>query len=274
MARTIARCLTRAAELADSASARLDTEVLLAAALARPRSYLYGFAEYELTPAEAERFESWFERRRRGEPVAYIVGQRSFWTLELAVSPAVLIPRPATETLVELAVAALPPGGRLLDLGTGSGAIALAVAVTRPDCQATGVDIDPAALALAEANARAAGVNVQWLRSDWFAAVTGTFDVIVSNPPYLAADDPHLQQGDVRFEPRTALVSGPSGLESLATLVAAARAHLGGGGWLWLEHGAQQADAVAALLTDAGYAEVATHPDLDGHPRVTGGRRP
>jgi release factor glutamine methyltransferase len=214
------------------------------------------------------------ERRRQGEPIAYILGRREFYGLEFALTRAVLIPRPETELLVELALARIPDKAdvRVLDLGTGSGAIAVALAKKRPQARLTAVDVDYAALAVARANASRHGVSVRFFCGDWFGALSGeTFDLIVANPPYVAAGDPHLSTGDARFEPQRALVGGADGLDCIRAIVAKAGAHLRPGAWLLFEHGYDQAETCRALLAAQGYATVQSWPDLAGIQRVSGG---
>ncbi|MDN3522448.1 peptide chain release factor N(5)-glutamine methyltransferase [Halomonas ramblicola] len=266
---------------AGSPSPRLDAEVLLCHVLGVDRTWLYTWGDRAAGEDQAERFVALLARRAAGEPVAYLTGEREFWGLPLATNPGTLIPRPDTETLVEAALEKAPAAaGRLLDLGTGSGAIALAFASERPGWEALGVDIRPEAVALARRNAARLGLdNAVFREGDWFAALDadeggGRFELVVSNPPYIAADDPHLGQGDVRFEPSSALVSGDAGLADLRQLVREARAHLLPGGWLLLEHGWRQAAAVRAALDAAGYLEVASRRDLGGHERVSLGRVP
>lgn len=259
--------------------ARIEAQLLLQAMLGgASRAWLLTHGEQALTPPQLAEFESLLQRRLRGEPVAYILGEREFYGLSFSVSPAVLIPRPDTETLVEAALQRIPQEvcRRVLDLGTGSGAIAIAIARQRPQAAVVAVDGSGAALAVAECNARAlqAG-NVTLLHSDWFSALEGeVFDVIVSNPPYIAAGDPHLAQGDLRFEPQQALASGPDGLDDIRRIVAQAPAHLVSGGWLLLEHGYDQAGRVAELLQVAGFEQVGHVADLAGIQRVTLGRKP
>ncbi|SEI67396.1 [protein release factor]-glutamine N5-methyltransferase [Azotobacter beijerinckii] len=229
-------------------------------------------------PAEvAARFAADLARRRAGEPVAYILGRQGFWSLDLEVAPATLIPRPDTELLVETALALLPATpAAVLDLGTGTGAIALALAAERPAWRLTGVDRVGEAVALAERNRRRLGLgNADFLQSDWFSALDGRrFDLIASNPPYIATDDPHLVLGDVRFEPASALVAGADGLDDIRRIVAAAPDHLAANGWLLLEHGFEQAGAVRALLAAGGFVEVHSRRDLGGHERISLGRLP
>lgn len=272
---SIASLLQRALEL-DSDSARLDTELLLAHVLGQPRSYLYTWPGKEVCAAQLAQFETLFARRKQGEPVAYLLGQQGFWSLDLQVSSATLIPRADTETIVSTALEMFGNEQQLqvLDLGTGTGAIALALACERPGWQLTGVDREAAAVQLARLNASNCALEqVEFLHSDWFAAVAGRkFDLIVSNPPYIALDDPHLEQGDVRFEPLSALVSGADGLDDIRHIIARAGAHLREQGWLLLEHGNQQGEAVRDLLQHAGFVQVRTECDLAGNPRVSLGQ--
>jgi len=213
-------------------------------------------------------------RRQNGEPIAYIVGQREFYGLPFEVNDAVLIPRPDTELLVELALERLPPSGHLLDMGTGSGAIAVALAHARPDAAVSALDVSTAALAVAGRNASANGVHVTFMHSDWYGALGNEhFDTIVANPPYIAAGDRHLSEGDLRFEPAGALTDHADGLSALRRIVAGAAAHLQPSGWLLMEHGYDQAAAVRALLSAHGYTDVQSWQDLAGIERVSGGRR-
>ncbi|WP_280546594.1 peptide chain release factor N(5)-glutamine methyltransferase [Halomonas sp. 11-S5] len=264
---------------AGSPSARLDAEVLLCHVLGVDRTWLYTWGDREVPVFERARFEALLAARAAGQPVAYLTGEREFWGLRLSTSPHTLIPRPDTERLVEAALAhGASPQGRLLDLGTGTGAIALAFASERPGWSVVGIDLSPEAVALARHNAERLAIgNVDFRAGDWFAALDREaggerFALIVSNPPYIAADDPHLRQGDLRFEPHSALVAAEQGLADLCHLVGEARAHLVPGGWLLLEHGHGQGEAVRDALADAGYGEVATLRDFGGHDRVSLGR--
>jgi release factor glutamine methyltransferase len=251
----------------------VDQRILVCHALGITRTALITQSERVLSDDEAARITQLLQRREQGEPVAYIVGSREFYGLPFETTPAVLIPRPDTELLVELALERLPPRGRALDLGTGSGAIAVALAHTRPDAAVTALDVSSEALAVAGRNAQRNGAHVRFLHSDWFAAVDGeTFDLIVSNPPYIADGDRHLSEGDLRFEPSGALTDFADGLSALRTLVDGAPSHAAPGTWLLMEHGYDQAEAVRKLLSAAGYTEVASWKDLAGIERVSGGR--
>lgn len=253
-----------------------EAEVLLAHALGRPRSWLYAHGQDDVDPAVAARYAALLARRVAGEPVAYLTGSRGFWSLELQVSPATLIPRPETELLVELALARLPADRpvRIADLGTGSGAIALALAHERPRAQVLATDASAAALAIAQANAAALGLgNVGFRQGSWLQPLPGLrFDLIASNPPYIAEDDAHLAQGDLRHEPRMALASGRDGLDAIRQIAIGAPEHLLAGGWLLLEHGWEQGAAVRGLLRAAGLVEVDTARDLSRHERISFGR--
>ena len=247
----------------------LEARILAAHALERDRAWISAHDTDELAPPQQAVVENLFRRRRAGEPVAYLTGEREFYGLSLAVTPAVLIPRPETELLVEQALALLGGSGRVLDLGTGSGAIAIALAFSRPAVEVHACDASAAALDVARANASRHGVRVRFSHSDWFAALQGErFDMVVSNPPYIALQDPHLDQGDLRFEPREALVAGGDGLECIVAIAAAAREHLQPGGWLLLEHGYDQGDACERLIGQLGYQSVSDHRDLAGNARV------
>jgi release factor glutamine methyltransferase len=253
---------------------RLDVEILLAAAIGRDRAWLRAFGEVVPRTEAQVHYETLLARRASGEPLAYVLGQREFWSLPLRVTPATLIPRADTELLVECALRSLPDGGSLLDLGTGSGAVALAVCSARPSAVVVAVDRSAAALAVARHNGAVLGLNVVWCLSDWFSALAGqTFDVIVGNPPYIAENDPHLLQGDLVHEPRSALVSGQDGMDDLRRIIDTAPAYLKPGGGLWLEHGFGQGSEVRKVLAARGFVAVETCRDLAGHERVTGGRR-
>jgi release factor glutamine methyltransferase len=266
-----------AARLTQSDSARRDAEILLGFVTGRARTFLMAFGETLLTQQQQEQLERLLARRERGEPVAYLIGEREFWSLPLSVSPATLIPRPDTECLVELALERLPSSScNILDLGTGTGAIALALASERQDCRVTGVDLQPEAVALAQHNAQKLAIgNAQFLQGSWFAPLAGqTFALIASNPPYIDAADPHLAQGDVRFEPSSALVAQQHGLADLSAIVQQAPQYLQPQGWLLLEHGWQQGESVRALLQAAGFISIATRRDYGDNDRVTFGQWP
>ena len=272
--------LTRAAARlaqAGSPSPRLDAEILLCHVLEVGRTWLYTWGDRPVETFPRARFEALVAARAAGQPVAYLTGQREFWGLSLATSAQTLIPRPDTEILVEVLLELAVTGSeRLLDLGTGTGAIALAFAKERPDWEVLGVDRVAEAVTLAEANAQRLGItHASFRRSDWFSHLVGErFFLIAANPPYVDACDPHLSQGDVRFEPRSALVAADSGFADLRFLIAQGAAHLLPGGWLVLEHGHDQGTKVRALFMAQGYTAVATRRDLGGHERVTYGQLP
>jgi release factor glutamine methyltransferase len=257
------------------AEALMEARLLLGRVLERDRAWLMAHESDAVASAAAARFDAWVARRAGGEPVAYIVGEREFFGHVFRVAPAVLIPRPETELLVERALARLPVNGAVLDLGAGSGAVAVSLALARPDAEVVAVDRSSAALAVARENAARLGARVEFLDSDWFSALGGRrFDLIVSNPPYVASGDPHLRRGDVRFEPLSALAAGPDGLDDIRRIVAQARAHLNPGGWLLFEHGFDQADICQALLREADFCQAQSWEDLSGIKRITGGAVP
>lgn len=263
--------------LAQSSLVPLEAQVLLAHVLGNDRSWLIAHADDVLPQQELSLFVSLARRRLDGEPVAYLTGTREFHSLALAVTRDVLIPRPETETLVDAVLAHLPPdtSARVLDLGTGSGAIALAIAHARPRADILGIDQSAAALLVANGNAQRLGIgNVLFEMSDWYSAVgDAQFDVIVANPPYIGAGDPHLGEGDLRHEPRAALTPGSDGLSALAIIVAGAARNLVRGGMLAVEHGYDQSDAVRALFARHAMEGIVAHRDLAGHWRVMTGRR-
>ncbi|HHA2336067.1 peptide chain release factor N(5)-glutamine methyltransferase [Enterobacter ludwigii] len=264
-----------ASELSASESPKRDAEILLEFVTGKARTYLLAFGETQLSAEQEAQLATLLARRKTGEPVAHLVGEREFWSLPLYVSPATLIPRPDTECLVEQALSRLPAQTcRILDLGTGTGAIALALASERPDCEVTAVDVMPDAVALAQRNvARLGFPNVTVLQSSWFSALDNrTFGMIVSNPPYIDEHDPHLTQGDVRFEPLTALVAANEGLADIVYIVTTSRQHLLPGGWLLVEHGWTQGDAVRDVFIAAGYRAVETCRDYGGNDRLTLGQ--
>ncbi|MGL4887373.1 MAG: peptide chain release factor N(5)-glutamine methyltransferase [Aeromonas veronii] len=268
--------------LAEGESPRADADVLLCHLFGCRRSYLMTWPERELDAAQQATLQTWLARRLNGEPIAHLVGEREFWSLPLKVSPATLIPRPDTEVLVEQALTKIPPGPcAVLDLGTGTGAIALALKSERPEIDVWAVDRMADAAALARENSVALGLPIEVRDGSWFEPLgepdrdnTPRFAVIVSNPPYIDGADPHLEQGDVRFEPRSALVADDAGLADIRHIVAYAPAYLLTDGWLLLEHGWDQGEAVRQLLRDGGYREVATVRDYGDNDRVTLGLCP
>jgi release factor glutamine methyltransferase len=257
----------------------LETRILLCHVTGLTRMQLITHDEQLPTPAQADAFQQLIQRRVNGEPIAYLIGQREFYGLMLQVTPDVLIPRPETELLVELAMVHLPLHGRVLDMGTGSGAIAVAIAHSRADAEVTALDVSAAALAVATGNAArhlpAPARPVNFIESDWYGglSVAQSFDLIVANPPYIVAGDEHLSQGDLRFEPVDALTDHSDGMSALKTIVSGAAAHLDSAGWLLMEHGYDQAAAVRTLLQQAGFIEAQSWRDLAGIERVSGGRR-
>lgn len=272
---TIFGLLLRSAELVASDSASLDTELLLCHALGVDRTYLKTWPDRQPNAEQLHEFQRLFQRRLKGEPIAYILGRQGFWSLDLKVSEHTLIPRPETELLVETALAlSLPQQASVLDLGTGTGAIALALASERSIWELTALDVEPQAVALAEENRANHGLdNVRVLQSDWFSSLPAVkFDLIVSNPPYIENNDPHLSQGDVRFEPASALVSGPQGFDDLILLAAQSVGFLAANGWLLVEHGCEQGDGVRALFAEAGFHAIETRRDYNQLDRITLGQ--
>jgi release factor glutamine methyltransferase len=269
----IAAGATIASVLRQSPLDALDMRVLLSHALGLSRAQLVTRADHELNQLEARLLSGLVRRRLQGEPIAYIVGTREFYGMSFAVTPEVLIPRPETELLVDLAMQYLPQAGRALDLGTGSGAIAIAIKRNRSDADVTALDASEAALNIARLNADAHGASVHLLHSDWYNSLPSVkFDLIVSNPPYIVAGDEHLNHGDLRFEPRDALTDHADGLSALRIIIEGAPAYLHADGWLLMEHGYDQATAVRALLASGGFDAVQSWRDLAGIERVSGGR--
>ncbi|WP_313644060.1 peptide chain release factor N(5)-glutamine methyltransferase [Stenotrophomonas sp.] len=274
----VAELLREAAARLPGDDARHEAEQLLIHVLGVERAWLFAHATDTVDEDSRQRFELLLARRAEGHPLAYLLGRRGFWTLDLQVNTATLIPRPETELLVEQALARLPADDmvRVADMGTGSGAIALSIASERPLATVMATDLLGPALAVAVKNAQAHGLDNVWFRrGHWYAALgADRFDMIVSNPPYIAAGDPHLAQGDLRFEPPPALASGTDGLDAIREIIAGAHEHLVAGGWLLLEHGWDQGEAIRALLVQAGFDEAQTVQDLEQRDRVTLGRWP
>ena len=260
----------------DAATSRLDVELLLGHVLGKERAFLRAWPEHRLSDEQSRQFAGLLARRQQGEPIAYLLGQREFWSLPLKLSPHTLIPRPETETLVAAALEhAVGDSLAVLDLGTGSGAVALALASERPRWRLHAVDIEAHCVSMAVLNASRNGLpNVSCWRSDWFAKIDGRYALIVANPPYIDAGDQHLEQGDLRFEPRRALVADRGGMGDIGRITAAAPAYLEPGGWLMLEHGYQQGEACRALFDGRGYVEIEGIADLAGRLRVTIARWP
>lgn len=276
---TIPRALVAEATCALSGEeARREAELLLMHVLGVDLAWLYAHGDDEINAATVTAFCDLIARRAAGEPLAYLIGRREFWSLDLKVTPDVLIPRAETELLVELALQRIPQNEKadIADLGTGSGAIALALAHERPLARLLATDTSAAALAVARENAQRLGIrNIEFVQGDWCTALGGRkFDLIVSNPPYIAAADAHLRQGDLRFEPTAALVSGPDGLDATRVIARDARAHLQSQGWLLLEHGYAQGAAVREIFGESGFVEIFTARDLEGRDRVSGAASP
>ena len=266
---------TLAGALRDSGLDAVDARALLRHVIGCEEAWLISHPDRQLSAKEQEAYATLRARRAAGEPVAYLTGSREFFSLAFKVTPAVLIPRPETELLVETVLDRIPADApwRVLDLATGSGCVAIAIARQRPRAQVTATDVSPAALAVARENAARHGVNIEFVESDWFAALSGRrFDLIVANPPYVAEGDPHLDEGDLRFEPRNALVAGSAGLDGIEVIVEQSPRHLAAGGWLLFEHGHEQGACSRVLLTAAGYDDIATFRDLADIERVSGGR--
>lgn len=255
---------------------RLDAELLLAFCLVKSRAWLFTWPEHQLDADQYHHFQRLMKRRSAGEPVAYLTGTREFWSLPIRVNASTLIPRPDTETLVEAVLARIPAkAAAVADLGTGSGAIALALAHERPQWQVTAIDREPEAIALARSNAEALGLTIRIEQGDWCEPLAdNSQDAIVSNPPYIDAADPHLNEGDVRFEPRSALVAAEQGMAAIRRIAEQAPAVLRKSGWLFVEHGWRQGEAVRLLFSSSGYSDVETLSDLAGNDRITLGRRP
>ncbi len=266
-------------------NSRLERELLLAYVLDVSRTFLYAASERTISLQQEAQFMQLIARRQQGEPMAYLMGVKEFWSLPLQISKAVLIPRPETELLVELALALIPEKNssvRVLDLGTGSGAIALALAAERKNWEIMAVDQSEAALQIAVQNAKKLAItNVSFHKSDWFAELPAighsksqAFTIIISNPPYIELNDPHLTQTDIQYEPKEALISGPDGLEDIRQIIAVAPEYLAPKGWLMLEHGFTQSESVKHLMKMQGLVEIQAFTDLSGLPRVVIGRMP
>lgn len=264
--------------LEESPSARLDSELLLAYILQKERTYLYAYEANLLTQEQNARFDQLIAARFQGHPIAYLVGQREFWSLSFKVTEATLIPRPETELLVEQALILLAdkPHAKVLDMGTGSGVVALSCGHEQPNWEIDACDCSIAALTVAEENAKQLGINnVRFYQSEWFDRLDKSrqFDAILSNPPYIALNDEHLTKGDLRFEPRLALASGKDGLDAIQILVEAGQSWLKPGGWLCMEHGYEQKEIVQSMLRKYNYKQIDSWYDGQGHARVTAGRR-
>ena len=259
-----------------SDSALLDAEVLLCHCLHKNRSFIRAWPEHQLTDQQAAEFLTLIAERQQGVPIAYLTGEREFWSRLFKVNPDVLIPRPDSELLIELSLDLLPTtqASKIIDLGTGSGILGITLAAERPGSQVIACDLSPAALNTAQDNAQQLQIdNVRFLASNWFSAITDRdFDLVISNPPYIDQHDPHLQQGDVRFEPDSALISAENGLQDIRLLADQARQHLKPDGYLLIEHGYDQQTAVQALIKRFNYQQITTHRDYAGNPRVTSGQ--
>jgi len=274
---TVSEALDWATEkLSESDDARLDSQILLAYALNVSRTWLFTWPDKALDGATLTAFNALIEERKSGTPIAYITGYRDFWSLRLKVTPDTLIPRADTELLVETALTLknVEKPCDVIDLGTGTGAIALSLANECPSWRITATDINPETLAVAKENAQTLELAVSFKESAWFDAINDRYDLVISNPPYIESDDPHLLQGDLRFEPADALASGQDGLDDIRLLVQQALKHLKKDGYLLLEHGYQQAEAVRSLMVKAGYTEIETHQDIEDRDRVTLGKIP
>jgi len=274
---TVSEALDWATEqLSESDDARLDSQVLLAYALNVSRTWLFTWPDKALDGATLTAFNALIEERKSGTPIAYITGYRDFWSLRLKVTPDTLIPRADTELLVETALTLknVEKPCDVIDLGTGTGAIALSLANECPSWRITATDINPKTLAVAKENATTLELAVSFKESAWFDAINDRYDIVISNPPYIESDDPHLQQGDLRFEPAGALASGQDGLDDIRRLVQQALKHLKKDGYLLLEHGYQQAEAVRSLMAKAGYIDIETHQDIEDRDRVSLGKIP
>jgi release factor glutamine methyltransferase len=260
--------------LVDTESPDIDSTVLLCHILECQATYLHTWSDKKLTTEQQSRFEHLVQQRLAGNPVAHITGIRGFWSLDLKVTEATLIPRPDTELLVSVALTKIKPAMHIADLGTGSGAIALALAVERPDINVTASDYSWPALQIAKLNAEENKIhNVSFIQANWLAACKKeVFDIIVSNPPYIVADDPHLTDGDVRFEPITALAAGKDGLKDIRIIIEQARHSLKKNGWLLIEHGHHQADQVMQIFYDVGFSDISSHQDFGDHDRVVMGQ--
>ncbi|MFZ2451111.1 MAG: peptide chain release factor N(5)-glutamine methyltransferase [Methylovulum miyakonense] len=275
---TIKTLLAQAADslAAISGSPALDAEVLLCQVLGKPRPYLRAWCDQAVSEAQFQEFQRLWRQRLQGQPIAYLTGQREFWSRDFLVTPAVLIPRPDTELLIDLGLKLIPAEAdwNIIDLGTGSGIIAITIAAERPNTRLTAVDRSLEALQVAQQNAGRHHIqNIHFHQSDWFKQVPAQrFQLVISNPPYIAEHDWHLQHGDVRFEPQSALIAGDQGLSDIKAIAETAKNWLVADGWLLIEHGYDQETAVQAIFKSLGYQQVQTERDLSGQPRVTYGQ--